>query len=250
MVCFADVMRISLSTSLALGLALTIAASACAITSSPTATDAGPANDAAPTPVDATTDTTVSPPDGSVADASGPPPTYPLATPDEVCDGVPGLTGAALIAAIKPEYAATFTPRTGSSSALSIKLKYEGGAIVCHRAFKSMGGAPDMPAWIALTAAMDFSTADGLFAEKRAAQVSRRFGDALELSVEVPVADVKGTFTPAAMPGFDVIRVGIGGSLMPAGTTSGNVQQFGSKSAVPPPGQVNPSVTQPVGSWK
>ena len=67
---------------------------------------------------------------------------------------------------------------------------------------------------------------------------------------EVPVADVKGTFTPAAMPGFDVIRVGIGGSLMPAGTTSGNVQQFGSKSAVPPPGQVNPSVTQPVGSWK
>jgi len=77
-----------------------------------------------------------------------------------------------------------------------------------------------------------------------------RVGDALELSVEVPVADVKGTFTPAAMPGFDVIRVGIGGSLMPAGTTSGNVQQFGSKSAVPPPGQVNPSVTQPVGSWK
>ena len=53
------------------------------------------------TPSDATTDTTVSPPDGSVADASGPPPTYPLATPDEVCDGVPGLTGAALIAAIK-----------------------------------------------------------------------------------------------------------------------------------------------------
>jgi hypothetical protein len=107
-----------------------------------------------------------------------------------------------------------------------------------------------MPAWIELTAAMDFSTADGLFAEKRAAQVARRFGDALELSATAPAAEIKGTFTPAAMPGFDVISVGFGGSLLADGSTSGNVQQFGAKSAPPPPGQVNPGVTQPVGSWK
>mgnify|MGYP003593895466 CR=1 FL=1 len=233
-------------------LAPALALAACTVTTSPAPADSGVAQDAAPTPTDAAADApdaTIGP-DGGGSDATTPIAAYPLATPDEVCDGVPGLTGAALIAAMKAEYTATFTPRTGSPSALSIKLKYEGGALVCHRAFKSNGGAPDMPAWIELTAAMDFSTADGLFAEKRAAQVARRFGDALDLSATAPAAEIKGTFTPAAMPGFDVISVGFGGSLLSDGSTSGNVQQFGAKSAPPPPGQVNPGVTQPVGSWK
>lgn len=232
----------------ALAPALALAAAACTVTTTPGSPDSGIASDVSPSPSDASPDA-VNPPDGG-SDATAPPAAYPLATPDEVCDGVAGLTGAALLAAMKAEYTATFTPRTGSASALSIKLKYEGGAIVCHRAFKSNGGAPDMPAWIELTAAMDFSTADGLFAEKRAAQVARRFGDALELSATAPAAEIKGTFTPAAMPGFDVISVGFGGNLLADGSTSGNVQQFGAKSAPPPPGQVNPGVTQPVGSWK
>lgn len=233
----------------ALAPALALAAAACTVTTTPGSPDSGIASDASPSPSDASPDAVVNPPDGG-SDATAPPAAYPLATPDEVCDGVAGLTGAALLAAMKAEYTATFTPRTGSASALSIKLKYEGGPIVCHRAFKSNGGAPDMPAWIELTAAMDFSTADGLFAEKRAAQVARRFGDALELSATAPAAEIKGTFTPAAMPGFDVISVGFGGNLLADGSTSGNVQQFGAKSAPPPPGQVNPGVTQPVGSWK
>lgn len=242
-------MRIPCLTSCALAVSLAVAASACAVTTTPTV-DGGPAVDSGPAPTDAASDVIVSPPDGGGSDGSTPITTYPLTTPDEVCDGVPGLTGASLVAAMKAEYTATFTPRSGAATALSIKLKYEGGAMVCHRAFISNGGAPNMPAWVELTAAMTFQTADGLFAEERPAQVARHSSDVLELSSEAPVADLKGTFTPAAMPGFDVIRVGFGGSLKADASTTGNVQQLGSKSAPPPPGQVNPGLTQPVGSWK
>ena len=225
-----------------------VMSAACTVTTTPTndaGVDGAVVADAGPDVVGPSVD----------AGSDAPPPQRPpyvLKTQDELCDGVAGLTGVSLIGALKAEYNATFTPRAGSPSALSIKLKYDGGEIKCHPAFNPGPGvgAPSMPAWIEVTVVMGFDTVDGLFAEQRNAQVARRFGDALELSTTLPIADVKGTFKALDMPGFDLISVGIGGSLKADATTTGNIQQYGAKSATPPPGQVNPGVTQNVGTWK
>lgn len=229
---------------------LVFACAACTVTASPAA-DAGPDAAVSPPPTDASaTDAAI--PGDAAPDAPAPRQAYPLATPDELCDGVAGLNGSAVLSAMKAEYTALFTPRTGTPSPLTIKLKYEGGAILCHPAFVPGPGmgAPSMPAWIEITVALDFGTADGVFAEKRKAQVARRFGDTLELSTTVPMGEVQGSFKALDMPGFDVLSVGIGGTLKTDASTTGNVQQFGAKSAPPPPGQVNPGLTQPIGSWK
>jgi hypothetical protein len=227
-----------------------VMSAACTVTTTPT-TDAGAVDGAVVPPADAGPDV-VGPSVDAGSDAPAQRPPYVLKTQDELCDGVAGLTGASLIGALKAEYNATFSPRTGSASALSIKLKYDAGEIKCHPAFNPGPGvgAPSMPAWIEVTVAMGFDTVDGLFAEQRNAQVSRRFGDTLELSSTLPLADVKGTFKALDMPGFDLISVGIGGSLKADTTTTGTIQQYGAKSAAPPPGQVNPGVTQNVGTWK
>jgi hypothetical protein len=176
-----------------------------------------------------------------------------LASLDDACDGNAALTGRAIVAALKAEYDATYTPIGGGASApLVLKVSYTDGAITCHPAVHQAPGigAPDVLAWLELTAAIELTTGDGTFAEKLPAQIARRYGNALELSTRMPVESVKGTFTPAIMSGFDKLSIGIFGNLQPAGTTDGDVQQYGEISKPPPPGQVNPGTTTGVGAWK
>jgi hypothetical protein len=176
-----------------------------------------------------------------------------LASLDDACDGNAALTGRAVVAALKAEYDATYTPiGGGTSTPLVLKVSYTDGAITCHPAIHQAPGigAPDTLAWLELTVAIELTTGDGTFAEKLPAQIARRYGNALELSTRVPVEDVKGTFTPAIMAGFDKLSIGIFGNLQTAGTTDGNVQQYGEISKPPPPGQVNPGTTRGVGAWK
>ncbi len=218
-----------------------------------TAPDAAPPPGADASPADASPADAGPAADGGPRADSGPGPSasFPLASLDDTCDGVATLTGRSLVRLLAVKYDATYTPRTGAATPLEMKVKYEGGAIVCFPHFKSNGGAPDMPARIELAIRVDFETDDGTFKEDFDGKITSRFGGTtLDLSASLPIARVKGRYVATPMPGFDKIDLGIGGTLGPGSATSGNVMQWGTISAPPQPGQINPGKTEPAGSWK
>src|SRR5438067_1729614 len=58
-----------------------------------------------------------------------------LGSLSDTCEGDSALTGQQALTAMKPRYAATYTPSYhGGPSSLTLDLAYQGGLIVCHPA--------------------------------------------------------------------------------------------------------------------
>ena len=148
---------------------------------------------------------------------------------DAVCDGVPGLTARVVLDAVNRlprALAATFRrlapddPHASDHpSALTLRFRYENGAVRCNPAVHDPPGTPNpsaTPASVELVVTVDFITADGLFAESFPAAVTST-GSTFTFNGDVAVADINGSY--AAMAVGDVAgsatNVGFGGMIFP-----------------------------------
>lgn len=176
-----------------------------------------------------------------------------LASLDTACDGDASMTGRPVVDAIgATPYTGTYSGANATAaSALTLTVTYAGGAIRCHPAYHgNTGGVPDTRAYVDVDLRLQLTTADGTFAETLVAAAELRGDAVLFVTAPVTQAELKGTFAPTPMPGFDVLTLMISGTFGRNSATSGNVQQIGAKSATPAPGTVNPSRTQSAGSWQ
>jgi hypothetical protein len=155
---------------------------------------------------------------------------FPLASLDADCFGV---TGKMVLSAVEPEYATTLTymgtqPNAGSTTPLTIRIRYEQGAIGCVPPHNG----PDTPVFgaeVGVQVRLDFMTGDGAFAETLDTALDGK--DASQASFFVPIAPtaIAGTFKPN-LPGATNVTVHIYGSA--AGpTTRGGVDAEGGLSA-------------------
>jgi len=155
----------------------------------------------------------------SVEDAATEDAAVPLTTS---CNGVPGLTGQALLDGLQPEYAATYTPvGTGAPTALTIRTHDPSGQASCHPS--PCDECP--PGWVAVDVAIDFVTADGLFDETFTTPVKLSPGDTtLSWDPIVPTTSIKGTYKPTLV-GHPTVNLSFGGTFSGTTTMGSVVQQ-------------------------
>jgi hypothetical protein len=137
------------------------------------------------------------------------------------CDGVPGLTGQAVLDALRPEYTATYKPvGSGAPTALTIRTEYTHGPASCHPSACEM--CP--PGWVQVDVQIHFTTADGLFDESFTTPVELSPGSTtLMWDPIVPATDIKGSYKPTLV-GHPTVNLSFGGSFSGA-TTSGVIEQ-------------------------
>jgi hypothetical protein len=137
------------------------------------------------------------------------------------CNGVPGLTGQAVLDALRPEYSATYMPvGSGAPSALTITTQYTHGPASCHPSACDMCPA----GWVQVDVEIHFATADGLFDETFTTPVELSPGSSILMwDPIVPATDIKGSYKPTLV-GHPTVDLSFGGSF--DGTnTSGLIEQ-------------------------
>jgi hypothetical protein len=142
--------------------------------------------------------------------------------------------------ALLPRYEATFSYiGQGTPTPLTIDVSYTNGTITCHTHWTCKCGAPDIPAWIEVTAKAKLATKDGTFNESFDAQIALRFyANGLELSGSVPIASLGGTYKPLIGGTWSTHAVAFGGQLRSAadaggpGTTTGSATEQASNSGM------------------
>ena len=189
-------------------------------------------------------------PDSGVDSSGGP---IILPSPTDVCDGVSTLTGDHVLAILQPYYAATYSPMTGSPSALEIFISTTSNfTITCHPHMVSNGGPPDMAASISIAVQAVFTTQDKTFNESFAATVTLSAAQssvALAFAGTEPVTAIHGTFQPAIAGTWATHDLSFSGELIPStggdagvGTTTGTVSEQASNG--------NMGMVRGAGSWK
>jgi hypothetical protein len=166
---------------------------------------------------------------------------------NDICDGVPGLTGQEVVDAVK-----YFKPQTGRFSrykyppgppvlelptTVTLSAHYEGGEVRCTPSRPDPPGTPNpgiRPAILEVIVQLEFVTADGLFNESVAVPFERTGGSRLHFGGTVPVSSIKGTYRAiaegdAAGSGEPVLFYGLYDPLGPPGSYGGvaHGQAFG-----------------------
>lgn len=132
----------------------------------------------------------------------------------EVCDGVPGLTGQAVLDVLeknKRELPATFgrwvyppgPPKMDHETELTVGLRFDNGAVRCTPARPDPAGTLNpgvTPAAVEIVVNVTFRTADGLFDETFAApfKLVGSGSSGVSFQVNVPVNAFKGTYRAIA----------------------------------------------------
>lgn len=173
----------------------------------------------------------------------------PLASLDDGCDGMPGLTGRALLAKVGAPVKATFTyfakgdAGAAMPSPFTLDVAYMGGAITCtpHRNPPPGSDAPSTPASIRVAVVVGFKTDDGVFAETALDGSVDGTLSFVSLSAGEPFTAIRGTYKPM-LTGYAKLSLGVSGSFSDGAAPTGNVSEGGSNGSV--------GATSPVGSWK
>ena len=174
-----------------------------------------------------------------------------LTSLDDHCPWSPDATGRSIVDHLKSPYTATYSPVSGSPSALTITVSYADGGVRCHAPIvNTTGGAPDEPAFLEVIVTLGLKTADGTFADTFPANLRGPRGgyESLTIQAEVPTKSLTGTFTPLPMPGLETSLI-VSGGLDFDGTTTGHVQQVGQNNTPTPPGTTNAGQTRAAGDW-
>lgn len=133
----------------------------------------------------------------------------------EVCDGVPGLTGQAVLDVLEKNartLSATFgrwvyppgPPKKDHETKLEVGLRFENGAVRCTPATPDPPGTPNpsvTPAAVEIVVKVTFRTADGLFDEVFDAPfklVDAGSSSGVSFKTNVPVDAFKGTYRAIA----------------------------------------------------
>jgi hypothetical protein len=156
---------------------------------------------------------------------------YPLGSLEEPCYGI---TGKDVIGAALPEYTTMLAytgaePNAGSTTPLTMRIRYEGGTITCNPPVTSGPSGADTGPHLTVNVALDFDTGDGAFQETVAAQLDAFTTDKAQLSATETAGAVVGTYDPS-MPTLTDVTITFDGSVASA-VTSGTVLKHGQKSA-------------------
>ncbi len=147
---------------------------------------------------------------------------------NQICAGVPGLTGQAVLDALKPTYSATLTHPTGASTPLTITPHYAGGKVTCQMSFGGNGGGGGGQVYV--EEQIDFVTGDGVFRESFPAGLYLAGPGKVSLQGVVLARDLKGSYKPT-LTGYAWVQVDFYASLDKAmGAASGLVLEFGANS--------------------
>jgi hypothetical protein len=142
---------------------------------------------------------------------------------NDACDGISGLTGQAVLDAMKSQYSATYTApgKGGARTALTIHTQYTDGQVSCVPAYTA--DKAYSPGWVQVVVQIDFATADGVFNESFSTPLEMmKPTGSLTWNGVVPSTAIKGTYKPTLTG--STVDVAFQGTFT-AATTSGYVFQ-------------------------
>jgi hypothetical protein len=182
--------------------------------------------------VDGATDETGSQTPAAASEQTGP---QKLQSLDESCDG--RFSGRGLLDIAGTERKATLEPAAGggTSTELTFRVRYAGGAIVCEpqASFMVRGTQYTNPTKLTVDVELSIETADGSFREMRTVTLSQSSspivrsdgtlateapGEGVVLYASIPTASIEGSFRSANASDHDVVFWGTLGRTATDGT--------------------------------